>query len=310
MIVSDTERNEKKDNLFKVYFQCPQILTAELPKFFMVPFQSFSPTSLAHSVSEDESELTPDSDTTEPLLTPRYQGSLRSSKKSASPKDSLKCPSLRVNLQTDSSSCDKKTASRDPFPSLCDITSLCENEYETHTSDSRSQATAAQTTENSPLINLPQFNGSNWYKSSFVLGFFNTMYNKLRKSRRKKIWEKYTAMSWFSCIVNNIAFIVVNVTCTSLIQFRLWKTSLDLREDKFGSFVCLSVWGCLFLDLNTISYIISMIYISLISEVVYSVKWRKMGQFSEVSIVICLTWDTMYHDISWSTKLLGKSSPS
>lgn len=309
MIVSDTERNEKKDNLFKVYFQCPQILTAELPKFFMVPFQSFSPTSLAHSVSEDESELTPDSDTTEPLLTPRYQGSLRSSKKSASPQDSLKCPSLRVNLQTDSSSCDKKTASRDPFPSLCDITSLCENEYETHTSDSRSQATAAQTTENSPLINLPQFNGSNWYKSSFVLRFFNTMYNKLRKSRRKKIWEKYTAMSWFSCTVNNIAFIVVNVTCTSLIQFRLWKTSLDLREDKFGSFVCLSVWGCLFLDLNTISYIIFN-ESSLISEVVYSVKWRKMGQFSEVTIVICLTWDTMYHDISWSTKLLGKSSPS
>lgn len=135
----------------------------------MVPFQSFSPMSQAHSVSEDESELTPDSDTTEPLLTPRYQGSLRSSKKSASPKDSLKCPSLRVNLQTDSSSCDKKTASRDPFPSLCDITSLCENEYETHTSDSRSQATAAQTTENSPLVNLPQFNGSNWYKSSVLL---------------------------------------------------------------------------------------------------------------------------------------------
>uniref|UniRef100_A0A8W8HUR7 Tyrosine-protein kinase receptor n=1 Tax=Magallana gigas TaxID=29159 RepID=A0A8W8HUR7_MAGGI len=145
----------------KKFSQCPQILTAELPKFFMVPFQSFSPTSRAHSVSEDESELTPDSDTTEPLLTPRYQGSLRSSKKSASPKDSLKCPSLRVNLQTDSSSCDKKTASRDPFPSLCDITSLCENEYETHTSDSRSQATAAQATENNPLVNLPQFNGSN-----------------------------------------------------------------------------------------------------------------------------------------------------
>lgn len=145
--------------------------------------------------------------------------------------------------------------------------------------------------------------------SSFVLRFFNTMYNKLRKSQRKKIWEKYTAMSWFSCTVNNIAFIVVNVTCTSLIQFRLWKTSLDLREDKFGSFVCLSVWGCLFLDLNTISYIIFN-ESSLISEVVYSVKWRKMGQFSEVTIVICLTWDTMYHDISWSTKLLGKSSPS
>lgn len=151
----------------------------------MVPFQSFSPTSRAHSVSEDESELTPDSDTTEPLLTPRYQGSLRSSKKSASPKDSLKCPSLRVNLQTDSSSCDKKTASRDPFPSLCDITSLCENEYETHTSDSRSQATAAQATENNPLVNLPQFNGSNWYNLVFAgscFAFFNTMYNKSSKS--------------------------------------------------------------------------------------------------------------------------------
>lgn len=150
----------------------------------MVPFQSFSPTSRAHSVSEDESELTPDSDTTEPLLTPRYQGSLRSSKKSASPKDSLKCPSLRVNLQTDSSSCDKKTASRDPFPSLCDITSLCENEYETHTSDSRSQATAAQATENNPLVNLPQFNGSNWYNLVFAgscFAFFNTMYNKSSK---------------------------------------------------------------------------------------------------------------------------------
>lgn len=151
----------------------------------MVPFQSFSPTSRAHSVSEDESELTPDSDTMEPLLTPRYQGSLRSSKKSASPKDSLKCPSLRVNLQTDSSSCDKKTASRDPFPSLCDITSLCENEYETHTSDSRSQATAAQATENNPLVNLPQFNGSNWYNLVFAgscFAFFNTMYNKSSKS--------------------------------------------------------------------------------------------------------------------------------
>lgn len=306
-----TQREMKRKTTYSKYI-------SSAPRFSQQNYQSsswchskasFSPTSLAHSVSEDESELTPDSDTTEPLLTPRYQGSLRSSKKSASPKDSLKCPSLRVNLQTDSSSCDKKTASRDPFPSLCDITSLCENEYETHTSDSRSQATAAQTTENSPLINLPQFNGSNWYKSSFVLRFFNTMYNKLRKSRRKKIWEKYTAMSWFSCTVNNIAFIVVNVTCTSLIQFRLWKTSLDLREDKFGSFVCLSVWGCLFLDLNTISYIIFN-ELSLISEVVYSVKWRKMGQFSEVTIVICLTWDTMYHDISWSIKLLGKSSPS
>lgn len=160
----------------------------------MVPFQSFSPTSRAHSVSEDESELTPDSDTTEPLLTPRYQGSLRSSKKSASPKDSLKCPSLRVNLQTDSSSCDKKTASRDPFPSLCDITSLCENEYETHTSDSRSQATAAQATENNPLVNLPQFNGSNWYNLVFAgscFAFFNTMYNKSSKSSGGK-YEKNT----------------------------------------------------------------------------------------------------------------------
>ncbi|XP_078313268.1 leukocyte tyrosine kinase receptor-like isoform X2 [Crassostrea virginica] len=126
----------------KKFSQCPQILTAELPKFFMVPFQSFSPTTQVHSVSEDESELTVDSDTTEPLLNSRCHGSLKSSKKSVSPKDSVKFSSLRVNLQPDSS-CDKKAALRDPFPSLCDMTSLCENEYETHTSDSRLSAPSA-----------------------------------------------------------------------------------------------------------------------------------------------------------------------
>lgn len=133
---------QREITLFNFWFQCPQILTAELPKFFMVPFQSFSPTTQVHSVSEDESELTVDSDTTEPLLNSRCHGSLKSSKKSVSPKDSVKFSSLRVNLQPDSS-CDKKAALRDPFPSLCDMTSLCENEYETHTSDSRLSAPSA-----------------------------------------------------------------------------------------------------------------------------------------------------------------------
>lgn len=197
----------------------------------MVPFQGSGLASRVHPPSDDESELTPDSDTTEPLLSGQYQGSLKSSKKSRSPKDSLKCPSLHVSLPTDNSLSDKKSQSRDPFPSLCDATSQCENDYQTHTSDSWSNA-PAHSSETSPLMNLSH---------SFTV---STIDPWSRKYTRNSLYENQTSPKlilskknssniWYLCEQKLLSFFHINLEIFSIVykpSIRSWVLKNQVRQ--------------------------------------------------------------------------------